>query len=44
MVPAVRNDMIFCLTGDYITIPGPRIVLMLRDVKRIMGEYYKKKE
>ena len=44
MVPAVRNDMIFCLAGDYITIPGPRIVLLLRDVKKIMGEYYIKME
>ena len=39
MVPAVRNGMIFCLTGDYITIPGPRIVLLLRDVIEIMKEY-----
>ena len=44
MVPAVRNDMIFCLARDYITIPGPRIVLLLRDVKKIIGEYYKNKE
>lgn len=44
MVPAVKNGMIFCLTGDYITIPGPRIVLLLRDIKEIIGEYYIKKE
>lgn len=40
MVPAVQNRMIFCLTEDYITIPGPRIVLLLRDVKKVIGEYY----
>ena len=44
MVPAVKNGMIFCLTGDYITIPGPRIVLLLGDIKEIIGEYYIKKE
>ena len=41
MVPAVKNGMIFCLTGDYITIPGPRIVLLLKDIKKIIGEYFK---
>ncbi len=41
-VPAVKNDMIFCLTGDYVTIPGPRIVLLLRDIQRIVREYLDK--
>ncbi len=39
MVPAVKNGMIFCLTGDYITIPGPRVVLLLKDIKAIVAEY-----
>ncbi len=40
LVPAVKNRMIFCLAGDYITIPGPRLVWLLRDVKAILEEYY----
>jgi ABC-type Fe3+-hydroxamate transport system substrate-binding protein len=26
-VPAVRNNRVFFLTGDYLTVPGPRIAL-----------------
>jgi iron complex transport system substrate-binding protein len=39
MVPAVKNNMIFCLTGDYLTIPGPRILKILTDFKRILSLY-----
>lgn len=42
MVPAVKNGMIFCLTGDYITIPGPRVVLLLRDIRTIIRDYFDK--
>jgi iron complex transport system substrate-binding protein len=40
MVPAVKNNMVFCLTGDYLTIPGPRISMTLREFKRIRDIYY----
>jgi iron complex transport system substrate-binding protein len=32
-VPAVKNDRIRCMAGDYLTIPGPRIGLILEDFK-----------
>ncbi|GBU21994.1 vitamin B12 transport system substrate-binding protein [Fibrobacteres bacterium R8-0-B4] len=35
-VPAVKNDRIYCLSGDYLTIPGPRIVLILEDFKNVL--------
>ncbi len=38
-VPAVKNDMIFCLSGDYVTIPGPRVVLLLKDISEIVGRF-----
>jgi iron complex transport system substrate-binding protein len=38
MVPAVRSHCVYCLTSDYATIPGPRIVLLLRDMRRIVAE------
>jgi iron complex transport system substrate-binding protein len=40
---AVREGMIFCLTGDYLTIPGPRIVQTVKELKRIVGEYGRKR-
>jgi iron complex transport system substrate-binding protein len=36
MVPAVKNQKVFCLAGDYLTIPGPRIVQILKDFKLIL--------
>jgi iron complex transport system substrate-binding protein len=39
MVPAVKNNMVFCLTGDYVTIPGPRILSTLKEFKRIREVY-----
>jgi len=38
-VAAVRNGQVFRLTDDYAYIPGPRIGLLLRDVKRIVAGY-----
>ncbi len=32
-VPAVANNRIYCLSGDYLSIPGPRIGLILEDFK-----------
>ena len=41
MVPAVRSHHVYCLTSDYATIPGPRIVLLLRDMRRILNKSYR---
>ena len=38
-VAAVKNGQLFRLTADYAYIPGPRIGLLLRDVKRIVADY-----
>ena len=35
MVPAVKNNLVFCLEGDYLTIPGPRILKTLSDLQKI---------
>jgi iron complex transport system substrate-binding protein len=40
MLPAVKNNMIFCISNDYATIPGPRILTILRDFKKINSAYY----
>jgi iron complex transport system substrate-binding protein len=39
LVPAVRSASVYCLTGEYVTIPGPRIGLILDDFKRIVAQY-----
>jgi iron complex transport system substrate-binding protein len=39
MLPAVKNDMIFFLTRDYVTVPGPRTILLLGDVRDIVDKY-----
>ena len=39
LVPAVRDSMVRCVTGDYVTIPGPRIVDFLRDLRGIVAEW-----
>ena len=31
-VKAVRNDRVYVLTGDYVTVPGPRFVMLLEDI------------
>ncbi len=36
-VPAVENKKVFCLAKDYATIPGPRLMLLLDDLKRIIS-------
>jgi iron complex transport system substrate-binding protein len=35
-VPAVKAGMVRCLSGDYLTIPGPRIGLILEDFKNVL--------
>jgi iron complex transport system substrate-binding protein len=40
MLPAVKNNMIFCISNEYATIPGPRILAILQAFKRINSAYY----
>ncbi len=40
MVPAVKNNMIFCISNDYATVPGPRILTILKDFKKINFMYH----
>jgi iron complex transport system substrate-binding protein len=40
MVPAVKNNMVFCISHDYATIPGPRILTILHDLKKIDAMYH----
>jgi iron complex transport system substrate-binding protein len=44
MVPAVKNNLVFCPSDDYMTIPGPRIGLILRQIKMTVVEYERKVE
>jgi iron complex transport system substrate-binding protein len=39
MIPAVKNGMIFFLTKDYVTVPGPRTVLLLNNVRELVADY-----
>jgi iron complex transport system substrate-binding protein len=36
MTPAVKFNHIYCLSADYATVPGPRILLLLGDIRRIV--------
>lgn len=39
-LPAVKNNRIYCLPRDYATVPGPRIILLLNDIRAIVsGEW-----
>ncbi|MCF7855419.1 MAG: helical backbone metal receptor [Candidatus Pacebacteria bacterium] len=40
MIDAVHKNRIHILTGDYVTVPGPRFVLLLEDMARAMTEEY----
>jgi len=40
MIPAVKNNKVFCISSDYATVPGPRIILLLDEVKRIVESYF----
>jgi iron complex transport system substrate-binding protein len=37
MVPAVKNGLVFCPSDDYMTIPGPRIGLILGYIKKTVA-------
>jgi iron complex transport system substrate-binding protein len=36
MLPAVRNGNVFCITADYCTVPGPRILHLYQDLREII--------
>jgi ABC-type Fe3+-hydroxamate transport system substrate-binding protein len=38
MVPACRNNRVYCLARDYATIPGPRLLLLFQDLENILHE------
>jgi iron complex transport system substrate-binding protein len=42
MIPAVKNGLVFCPDGDYMTIPGPRIGLVLAEIKETVVLYGKR--
>jgi iron complex transport system substrate-binding protein len=35
-IDAVRNKRVYVLSGDYVAIPGPRIILLLEDMARVI--------
>ncbi len=37
-LPAVKNKRIYCMAKDYATVPGPRMLLLLDDLKHIIEE------
>jgi iron complex transport system substrate-binding protein len=39
MIPAVKNGLIFCPDGDFMTIPGPRIGLVVAEIKQAVAIY-----
>jgi iron complex transport system substrate-binding protein len=39
MVPAVKNRLVFCPKGDFMSIPGPRIGLTLAEIKKTILAY-----
>ncbi len=38
-VPAVRSKHVFCISEAYATLPGPRLLLLLDDFKRIISTW-----
>lgn len=39
-LPAVADSMVFSLTGDYVNIPGPRLHMLLGDLRRIVAQWH----
>ncbi len=37
MIPAAENKRIYCIAADYATVPGPRLLQLLAELKRIIG-------
>ncbi len=36
ILPAVSQKQVFCIDGDYATIPGPRLINLLQDIQEIV--------
>jgi iron complex transport system substrate-binding protein len=43
IIPAVANGMVFCPSGDFMSIPGPRIGLILHEMKKAVIEFENKR-
>jgi iron complex transport system substrate-binding protein len=43
IVPAVAYHLVFCPMGDFMSIPGPRIGLILQEMKKAVLEFEKKR-
>jgi iron complex transport system substrate-binding protein len=43
IVPAVAHGLVFCPAGDFMSIPGPRIGLILHEMKNAVLEFEKKR-
>ncbi len=39
IVPAVKNGLVFCPSDDFMTIPGPRIGLIVECIKKTLAAY-----
>ena len=39
MVPAVKYLLVFCPVNDFMTIPGPRIGLIVREIKKAVDQF-----
>lgn len=42
-VPAVKHKQVHCMSGEYVTIPGPRLLMLLDDLQQILQSYYQKR-
>jgi iron complex transport system substrate-binding protein len=43
-LPAVVNRNVYCLSNDYCSVPGPRLLLLLEDIERIIAAFHREKE
>lgn len=39
MIPAVKNGFVYALTGDYVSIPGPRISQIFNELHRCVSDW-----
>jgi iron complex transport system substrate-binding protein len=37
-VPAVKDNRVYCMAGDYLTIPGPRVWMIIEDFKNVVRQ------
>jgi ABC-type Fe3+-hydroxamate transport system substrate-binding protein len=37
-IPAVKSKKVYCIAKDYTTVPGPRMLLLLDDLRGIIAE------